>query len=234
MFVDRRKAFLARVMPQASMEFDVALQSISLGLGPSYRRCGFHEAQEVSRRYVVPWSKPEQKEAEKEYRHVALRFVEMGNDFLQKLAEAGIPELARMPHALDPESGFRVRSKFTFMEFIEVVQPASPLRWLADLILGLVGARKIIEHDAREFLARLLETNSTRVQSDILDRSRRAEGSWKQRFASCCTRSAALLNRHWPVREEHALHRLDSLEQEIRELGSTPLSTLSERVSAIQ
>jgi hypothetical protein len=24
-----------------------------------------------------------------------------------------IPELARMPHALDPEGGFRVRSKFT-------------------------------------------------------------------------------------------------------------------------
>jgi len=38
------------------------------------------------------------------------------------------------------------------MEFIELSQPASPLRWLADLLLPLVGARKVIQNDAREFL----------------------------------------------------------------------------------
>ena len=87
----------------------------------------------------------------------------MGNEFLRKLAGAGIPELARMPHALDAETGFRVRSKFSFMDFIEVAQPASPLRWVADLLLGLVGARRLIQNDGFEFLDHLLETNSTRV-----------------------------------------------------------------------
>ena len=115
MFVDRHKAFLAGVMPQANKEFDVALQSISGWLGPSYRRRTFHEAQELARRHVMPWLKPEQEKAESEYRHVASRFVEMANEFLRKLANAGIPELARMPHALDPEPGFRVRSEFTFL-----------------------------------------------------------------------------------------------------------------------
>jgi hypothetical protein len=109
-------------------------------------------AQEVAHHHVVPWLKPEQEGAEREYRRAAMRFVEMGNDFLRQLAGAGIPELARMPHALDPEAGFRVRSQFTFMEFIELSQPASPLRWLADLLLPLVGARKVIQNDAREFL----------------------------------------------------------------------------------
>jgi len=69
---------------------------------------------------------------------VAVR--EMANELLKKLANAGIPELARMPHALDPERGFRVRSEFTFYEYRDVARPASPLRWLADLVLGLVGA----------------------------------------------------------------------------------------------
>jgi hypothetical protein len=55
--------------------------------------------------------------------------VELANEFLNKLAAASIPELARMPHALNPEGGFRVRLEFTFMEFVEVAQPASPLRW---------------------------------------------------------------------------------------------------------
>jgi hypothetical protein len=176
MFVDRHKAFSASVMPQAHKEFDVSLQSISGWLGPSYRRRTFHGAQELARSHVVPWLKPEQEEAEKEYRRVALRFVEMANEFLKKLANAGIPELARMPHALDPERGFRVRSEFTFYEFRDVAQPASPLRWLGDLILGLVGARWIIRNEARKFLTRLLETNSIRVQSDILNRVQESRG----------------------------------------------------------
>jgi ribosome biogenesis GTPase A len=170
LFVDRHKAFFASVLPQASGEFHEALRLIPRDFGPSYRRRLMREAQEISRRDVLPWLRPEQEEAEREYRKVALRFVEMGNDFLRKLADAGIPELARMPHALDPEIGFRVRSKFTFMDFIEVAQPASPLRWLADVILGLVGANRMIQNDALRFLERLVETNSTRVQSDILDR----------------------------------------------------------------
>jgi hypothetical protein len=57
-----------------------------------------------------------------------------------------------MPHALDPEAGFRVRSTFTFAGFIQVAQPGSPLRWLADLFLSLIGALFFVKNDAREFL----------------------------------------------------------------------------------
>jgi hypothetical protein len=94
----------------------------------------------------------------------------MANEFLTKLAAAGIPELARMPHALDPETGFRTRSEFLFKDLVEVAQPASPIRWLADFFLGLIGARGVIKKQGHEFLARLLEVNCTRVQSDILNR----------------------------------------------------------------
>jgi hypothetical protein len=229
MFVDRHKAFRARALPQATSEFDVELRTVSRRLGPSYRRRVFHEAQEVARRHVVPWLKPEQEEAEKEYRRVALRFVEMANEFLKRLADAGIPELARLPHALDTESGFRVRSKFSFMEFIEVAQPASPLRWLADLILGVLGAWKIIDNDAREFLARLLETNSTRVQSDILNRVQESRGQLETEIRKLLHEVSRIaeqaLERARKVREEgapavqRALDRLDRLEREVCRLS---------------
>jgi predicted GTPase len=228
-FVDRHKAFFAHVLPQADQEFDAALTSNAYGLGPSHRRRAFHEAQGVARRYILPWLKAEQEEAEKQYRRVALRFVEMANEFLKKLTDAGIPELARMPHALDPESGFRVRSHFTLMEYIEVAQPASPLRWLADLILGLVGARTIITNDAREFLLRLLETNSIRVQSDILNRVQESRGKLEAEIRKLLHEVSRIaeqaLVRAKKVREEGApavqaaLQRLDSLEQEVRALG---------------
>ena len=139
-------------------------------MGPSYRRGLMREAQEIARRHVLPWLGAEEEHAEEEYRQVARRFVQISDDFLKRLAAAGIPELSRLPHALDTETGFRVRPKFSFQELIEVAQPASPIRWLADLVLALAGARKVIEQDARQFLGRLLEVNSTRVQSDILNR----------------------------------------------------------------
>jgi ribosome biogenesis GTPase A len=237
LFVDRHRAFFASVVPQANREFQEALRSIPRRLGPSYRRRLMREAQEIDRRYVVPWLRPEQEDAEREYRSVALRFVELGNDFLKKLSSAGIPELARMPHALDPETGFRVRSTFTFMDFIEVAQPASPLRWLADLFLGLVGANKVIQNDAQRFLERLLETNSTRVQSDILDRVQESRGRLEVEIRKLLHEVSRIaehaLVRARKVKEDgepavHAeLSRLDGLEHEVTALReSTHLSAL--------
>ena len=170
LFVDRHKAFLARVLPGAKQDLEQAIWSLPYTLGPRYRRRLMKAAQEIAKRYVLPRLRPEQEEAEQQYRRVSPRFVEMGNNFLKKLAEGGIPELARMPHALDPEAGFRVRSTFTFADFIQVAQPVSPLRWLADVFLSLIGALFLIKKEAREFLVTLLEVNSTRVQSDILNR----------------------------------------------------------------
>jgi GTPase Era involved in 16S rRNA processing len=176
LFVDRHKAFVSSVLPKANGQFEEILRSTPCKFGPSYRRAIMKAAQQIAQHYVAPWLKPEQQEAEREYRRAAMRFVEMGNDFLRKLAAAGIPELARIPHALDPEAGFRVRSQFTFVEFIELAQPASPLRWLADAVLPLVGARQLIQNDAREFVVKLIETNSTRVQNDILNRVQESRG----------------------------------------------------------
>jgi hypothetical protein len=229
MFVDGRKTFLARLLPQAHQEFDVSLQSISGWLGPSYRRRTFEAAQELARGYVAPWLKSEQENAENEYRRVALRFIEIANEFLKKLADAGIRELAPMPNALDPERGFRVRSEFTFLEFIEVAQPASPARWLADLILGLVGARSVIEGDARRFLTRLLESNSTRVQSDLLNRVQESRARLETeirkllhevtRIAEQALARAKKLREQGVPAVEAELQRLDCLENEVRVLA---------------
>jgi len=149
LFLDRHKQFFRSASMESEAEFDHALASVPGGFGPHYRRRVMHRAQETARRKVTPWLKPEQEEGERQYRAVALRFVEMGNSFLKKLADAGLNELARMPHALDPEKGLRVRSRFIFEDFIGTAQPPSPLRWLADILLPLVGARKVIAKEAR-------------------------------------------------------------------------------------
>ncbi|HUI40538.1 MAG TPA: dynamin family protein [Terriglobia bacterium] len=165
----RQHAFLSAVLPEAREEF---CDSGPRGFGPSYRRGLMRHAQHIARRHVAPWLGTEQELAEQEYRRATLRFVQLGNELLERLAQSGMTQLAPMPHALGAEDGFRVKSRFTFAELIEVAQPASPLRWLADVGLGWAGAHRMIERDARKFLERLLETNSARVQSDIFDRLR--------------------------------------------------------------
>jgi ribosome biogenesis GTPase A len=224
-FLDRRKAYLAAVMPAATQEFDNFLRSAPRFLGSAHRRHVMREAQAIARRDVVPWLQTEQEEGEKEYRAVARRFAQMGNDFLTKLAEAQIPELGRMLHALDPETGFRVRSEFRFRDFVEIAQPASPLRWLADVCLGLIGFRDRIDRDARQFLVWLFEVNSSRVQSDVRNRVEESRSRLEveirkllhevRRIAEQALARARKTQDEGAPAVEAALRRLDGLEKEI-------------------
>jgi len=225
LFGDRHKQFFRSAWTESETEFEKELPFVSLGFGPHYRYRVMHLAQKISRGKVVPWLKPEQEEGERQYRAVALRFVEMGNNFLKKLAGAGLNELARMPHALDPEKGLRVRSTFIFEDFIGTAQPPSPLRWLADIILPFVGGRKLITNEAREFLRHLLEVNSARVQNDVLNRIQDSRGRLEAEIRKLLHEISRIaeqaLDRARKVKEEGtpavrlALARLDHLEQDV-------------------
>jgi GTP-binding protein EngB required for normal cell division len=228
LFGDRHKRFFHSAWAESEKEFGHELRFVPLGFGPHYRRRVMYLAQEISRSKVTPWLKPEQEEGERQYRAVALRFVEMGNSFLKKLADAGLNELTRMPNALDPERGFRVRSRFIFEDFIGTAQPPSPLRWLADIFLPLVGGRKMITNDAREFLRHLLEVNSSRVQNDVLNRIQesrdRLEVEIRKLLHEISRIAEQALDRARRVKEEgtpavqSAIERLNRLEQGVSTL----------------
>ena len=225
LFGERHRRFFRSAWTESETEFGEKLPSVPLGFGPHYRRRLMHLAQEITRRRVVPWLKPEQEEGERQYRAVALRFVGLGNSFLKKLADAGLNELTRMPHALNPEKGFRVRSMFTFEDFIGTAQPPSPLRWLADIYLPFVGGRKLITNDAREFLRHLLEVNSARVQNDVLNRIQdsrgRLEAEIRKLLHEVSRIAVQALDRARKVKEEgtpavqSAIERLNRLERDV-------------------
>lgn len=225
LFGDRHKQFFSLAGKEAEAEFDHDLTSVPFGFGPHYRKRVMDLAQEISSHKIMPWLKPEQEEGERQYRAVAFRFVEMGNNFLKKLADAGLSELTRMPHALDPEKGFRVRSRFTFEKFITTAEPPSPLRWIADVVLPFVGGRKMITNEARKFLRHLLETNSSRVQNDVLNRIQesrdRLEVEIRKLLHEISRVAEQALDRARKVKEEGApavqaaIERLNRLEQEL-------------------
>jgi hypothetical protein len=225
MFLEQRKEFLAESSPKANSEFADALKRIPRRYGPKFRRDALHAAQVVTERHVVPWLNAEQARAEAEYRRAESRFVNIGSDFLKKLSESGIPELARMLNAQGSEKGFRVPSRFTFEGLIHIAQPASPLRYLADVFLGAVRMVSVIERDAQEFLDHLMEMNSTRVQSDVVARVQESRGQLEveirkllhevTRIAEQALEHARAARAAGAPAVEAALTRLDRIEREV-------------------
>jgi hypothetical protein len=98
------------------------------------------------------------------------RFVALVNGLLQQLAEQRSAEFSHLPPTLDADAGFRSRSRFYFHDMITVAQPASPLRYSADVTMGLLHVRAAFERDAQQFLEQLLDTNASRVQGDVEQR----------------------------------------------------------------
>lgn len=231
MLVDQRKKFLAEASPSANSEFAEALRRIPRRFGPSFRRDAMSAAQQITRLRVLPWLEAEQVRAEEEYRRVQERFLNTGNAFLVKLSQSGVPELGRLPSALDSEKGFHSASRFTFEDLIHVAQPASPLRYVADIFLGAIQLFSRIERDAWEFLDHLMEANSSRVQSDIVDRVRESRDRLETEIRKLLHEVSLVAERALEhAREaraegasavEAALARLDNAEREVLGLCSS-------------
>jgi hypothetical protein len=233
-FAERRKAFLEAATPRAGQELAQALPGLRTRNGVRWRRQAMRAAQETARRHLLPWLAGEQMYAEQAFQAIAIRFVEMGNDFLRRLAAAGLHELAEMPRPLEPESGFRTRSRFHFHEFMELAEPASPLRFIADVGLGLAGARRSFERGAHDLLAHLLATNASRVQSDVdrrvTDAKARLETDLRILLREIAAVARRALDRARAARMggaaavEAALARLELAEQEIVRIQSAEIS----------
>jgi hypothetical protein len=165
-FGDHRDVFLQSVHDVAHRELQSALQSLPRTNGPRYRRSAMRAAQDVARNHTMPWLEREKTKGEEAYRKIAKRFTDLTTDFLSKTRAIGTSELEYLPKEINAEEDFRTRSEFQFYEYIALAIPASPVRYVADLMLGAVRAHSVIDADAHDFLGLLLETNSERVRND--------------------------------------------------------------------
>ncbi len=205
LFGNRRDAFLKSVRATARGQLNEALAAIPRRNAPRYRRLAMQVAQDVARSHTLPWLATEETDAAQAYLQITSRFTESANQCTAQAHKLGGPELAYLSGQLPPEHGFRARSEFQFNEYITVAIPASPLRYVADLLLGLVRGYSIIARDAGEFLDLLLETNSERVRNDLDNRvaesRRRLETEIRTMLRELSTTAERALGR---AREAHA------------------------------
>jgi hypothetical protein len=166
----RRKEFLKQVLPIAHEEFEHETSAVATTFGPSRRRELMAVAQAVARRHVMPWLDTEETQVEELYGAVTLRFVNLVNDLLRQISEAETAGFSHLPKSLDAEHGFRTRSRFFFHDMTTIAQPASPLLYVIDCLMGALHIRHWMQKDAANFLEHLLDINAARVQGDVEQR----------------------------------------------------------------
>lgn len=166
LLTQRQESFVDRAREAARAELEHGLNETSDGrLG--LRRRAFDLALDIARTWLNYWLDEEVPEAEQSYREATMRFVELGNDFLQRLVGAEHPGATSIQR-LDPESGFRTRSRLHFTELM-TLEPG-PISWLQDVFRTRRGLLEAVTRDACAYMDSLLETNASRIVGDLNER----------------------------------------------------------------
>ena len=221
-FAVRRNDFMKYGPAEARTDFAGRLPSIHRKrLGPAFRRDATHMAQAVAQAHLKPWLESESRYAEEAFHKATRRFVELGDDFLRRLAASGLPEFGQLPDHLG-SNGLRAKSDFHFHLIERVAAPASPFLFVGDLVCGLIGYRRGILSDADEFLDQLMEVNSSRVQSDVDARVRESRSILETEIKALLREAVAIA--------ERALERARATQA----AGETAVGASLERLSAIE
>jgi GTP-binding protein EngB required for normal cell division len=217
-FGERKDEFIRRTVGDARRELSEGARKLS-GHGTSLRGRAVSLAQEISRRWLDRWLAEEQPAAEALYREAAQRFVELANQFLERLAASGDPGIAGLATNIGPELGFRVKSRLYYTELWSYTS-RSPLGWFIDLFRSRGALERAIDRGVGEYLERLLYTNATRIENDFNDRvlesRRRLEFEIRARLKEVYASAERALER---ARATHAAGE-QAVEEEIERLDA--------------
>jgi Dynamin family len=197
-FEERRKEFVARAMPEARYELDKAISSLAREGTKSLRKEAPVKAREIARLTLEAWLPEVEPAAETMYSRATDRFVELTNEFFGRLADSDDTYALNPPRPVESEAGFRTRRRFYFSELFELA-PGETLGWMSDLARDKEHAVAAAQHDAGEYLHKLLEHNSTRVVNDlderVLESRRQLESEIRERLHEVCDSATRALER---------------------------------------
>ncbi len=169
--------------------------------GPHAREHALAAAEEAARRALQQELESEEARALAAHREATERFVELANALLDRLAQAE-PRLAELPPLSAPAELAGSR-RFFFTPMMRLTA-RTPWQVAVDMVASKAARRERILMQAEAYLDRLLETNTSRVASDLDDRlidSRRAlEGAVRARLTALAGSAARAVERACDVR----------------------------------
>jgi GTPase SAR1 family protein/polyhydroxyalkanoate synthesis regulator phasin len=216
-FGKARDEFLARALPMTKEKLVGAIARFAKS-GAALRRRAPSLAREIAHEALEAWLPEVEPLAEEMYRKAMRRFVELANDFFQRLASSDEMFRSAPPRDLETDTGFRTQRRFFFIELFELAPRA-----------GLsIGGPAAIGRDAAGYLRQLLEHNSTRVVNDLDERvresRRRLESEIRERLREGLESAVSALENARARRSAGAeavaaeIARLDDLRRQVEAL----------------
>ncbi len=178
-----REAFITRALPASGEKLGESLAA-SAKRGPALRRGAPSLARAIAREALEAWLPEIEPVAEEMYGKAVTRFVELGRDFLERLASSDDLFRAAPPRGLETDTGFRTGRRFFFVELFELA-PRAGISLIADAAQGREKTLAGIQRDATDYLGKLLELNSTRIVNDLDERVLESRRSLESEIREC-------------------------------------------------
>lgn len=227
-FADRKGAFLEEAQPAAAREFAAALRQAAPRRGPRLRASAVDLAQRIARRRLDGWLAEAQPLAESFYVEAARRFVDLANSFLERLATQEDGAFAELPRALDPEAGFRARSRL-YYAFLMTRTSQTPLEWLLDLVRNRERQLAALERQVGGYLRELIHVNAHRIESDFNDRVLESRRTFQAEIRQALTEVVAAAERALVRAKEHRARGSEAVQSRVE-----ILETLGARLDALE
>ncbi len=166
-FRERQEAYLPGAQQQARAELTALVNALDAPRR-KLRARAFEIAQGVARRGAERFRAELEPVAEETYRRSMERFVELANEFLDRLRTSGEPGLDTLPAALEAETGFRVPSRVYYTEMLD--RTMSPIGSTLDAVRSRDRAVRAVLRRTGSYLDALIEANSSRIANDLAER----------------------------------------------------------------
>lgn len=132
------------------------------------RAAVFVKAREIALCEAERFRREVEPAGEELYRHSMARFVQLANAFLERLRASDEPGLDALPDAIGPEHRLRADTRLYYTDILD--QTFSPLGMVLDMVRTRRAAVRAVIHRVKPYLDRLVETNSSRIANDLVER----------------------------------------------------------------
>jgi GTP-binding protein EngB required for normal cell division len=224
-FRDRQERFLPGARKEARIALEGRVRALTAGRG-RLREAAYEAARAVSAELAERFRAELEPEADRLYAAATARFVDLANEFLERIASD--PAMDALSRAVGPESGLRARSRLQYTELLSTTT-RTPLGWIADVLpIPRSAALRMARGRAAVYLDDLVEANSSRIASDLVERAAssraRLEAEIRTRIREISDRARRALEEARRRRQEgrkaveDELSRLDALRTEVESL----------------
>ena len=221
---ERRARFLGEAIARAHHTAVQRLGELPGSSRSGLRRRAMEIAAKVASEALERWRGEEEPIVKDLYRKACARFVELTNQFVDRLAQSHDPAFERLPQIVRVETSLQREARFYFQALEWLARP-SVWEHALDLVVPLPLLRRRLEARMKTYLDDLFDMTATRIQRDFAERIResrtRLEAELRSHLAEIHRSAERALDRARRVRADGVgavdaeLDRLGRFEHEL-------------------